>query len=354
MTNVSRALAGIAVTAAACVPAGSGDGALRATIDEKGGQLVGLPGTPFEGVRLQIPAGALDGPTSISIAKPGATTPLPAAAVRCGPMFALQPAGLVLKAPASLTLPFDRVAVDDNDRFEDEVKVWAAQGSGWSQRLQTDSASGTVTVELQALTTVAAGVNPPTDDQKVRFQLWPNPAFVDCLARYPGDRDQPPVVEVTVVDGEQNDGLFLRGRNLKPGRKFELFTVERTSLRSDGSPDPLIKTFGLVWYQSDLTTSDRGRLRASIRTILLNETFGFDADEGLTPRQVLNVGFWFNDPEDAAACGFDPLKATPFNPRGKAGPMAMITVPDGVTGLGPLCSTPDMSMLPARCLVPED
>jgi hypothetical protein len=351
MTKLTTAI-GIAVMAG-CVPANSGDDSLRAVIDQKGGQLVGLPGTAFEGVRLQIPPGALDGPTTITVSKPGETAPLPAAAVRCGPMFAVQPAGLVLKLPAALTLPFDEATVDDNYRFEDEVKVWAAQGSGWTQRLQTDNGAGTVTVELQALTTVAAGVNPPKDDEKVRFKLSANPAFVRCLARYPDDPDQQPVVEVTVVDGEQNDGLFLRGRYIKPGLKFDLFTVERSPLRADGTADPAIKTFGLAWYQSDLTTSDHGRLRASIRTILLNETFGFDADEGLAPRQVLNVGFWFDDPEAVAACGFDPAKATPFRPRGQAGPMAMITLPDADTGLGPLCTTPDLTVTPARCDVGE-
>jgi hypothetical protein len=354
MTKLTIALSGIVVAAAACMPASNGDDGLRAVIGSEGGQLIGLPGTAFAGVRLQIPPGALDGPTTISITKPGVTAPLPPAAVRCGPMFALQPAGLLLKVPAPLTLPFDEITVNDNDRFEDEVKVWAAQGSGWTQRLQTDNGAGTVTVELQALTTVAAGVNPPREDEKVRFELTANPAFVKCLARYPEDRDQQPVVEVTVVDGEQNDALFLRGRNIKPGLGFDMFTVERTSLRSDGSPDPAIKTFGLAWYQSDLATSDRGRLRASIRTILLNETFGFDADENLAARQVLNLGFWFDDPEDAADCGFDVTKPTPFNPKGKAGPMAMISLPDATTGLGPLCDTPDTTVTPARCSVEED
>jgi len=49
------------------------------------------------------------------------------------------------------------------------------------------------------------------------------------------------------------------------------------------------------------------------------------------------------------ACGFDPTKPTPFNGEHQAGPLAMITVPDATTGLGPLCTKPDTSVSPARC-----
>ena len=58
-----------------------------------------------------------------------------------------------------------------------------------------------------------------------------------------------------------------------------------------------------------------------------------------------------NDPKDAAACGFpanDPTKLTPFNGEHKAGPFAMISVPDSRTQLGPLCTDADSSH-PGRC-----
>jgi hypothetical protein len=47
-------------------------------------------------------------------------------------------------------------------------------------------------------------------------------------------------------------------------------------------------------------------------------------------------------------------KPTPFNPKHQAGPVAMTSVPDGMTGLGPLCIDPDTSVTPAVCSAEED
>jgi hypothetical protein len=41
--------------------------------------------------------------------------------------------------------------------------------------------------------------------------------------------------------------------------------------------------------------------------------------------------------------------ATPFNGEHKAGPLAMISVPNAETGLGPLCTDPSQSTIPTRC-----
>jgi hypothetical protein len=143
--------------------------------------------------------------------------------------------------------------------------------------------------------------------------------------------------------------MFIRGSYIKPGLAFDLFSVERSSLLSDGTPDPSFSSFGLAWYQSDLEANEKGKMSATIRTILLDQIFGFDPNVGLAPTNTFQVGFWFNQPEDAAACGFDVTKPTPFNGEHKAGPNAMITVPDENTGLGPLCTKPDTSVSPARC-----
>src|SRR5437764_412919 len=69
----------------------------------------------------------------------------------------------------------------------------------------------------------------------------------------------------------------------------------------------------------------------------------------LPPTNTFELGFWFNDPADAQACGFDPSRPTPFNGEHHAGPLAMISLPDAGTGLGPLCLKPDTSVTPARC-----
>jgi hypothetical protein len=348
------------VTALACAAMGVScvevpeQEALRATIGPEGGELVGASGTAFEGVRLQVPAGALAAPTALSIVPSDHGTPLPVTAVRCGPMFSLQPAGLALRVPVSLTLPYDEAIIAEQFRFEDQVKVWVSQSDGWGQRLQTDGGTGRVTIELDSFAVVAAGVNPPREDERVRFDLRPNPAFVKCLARSPDDRNEQPAVEVTVVKGEQNDGLFLRGRNIRPGLEFDMFLVETSQLQANGTVDPTFKNFGLAFYVSDLVSSDRGRLRASIRAVLLNESFGFDPNAKLEPVPLHQVGFWFDDPAEAEDCGFDVTKPTPFNPKHEAGPMAMISLPDARTGLGPLCNQPDTSVSPAVCDVSED
>jgi hypothetical protein len=59
----------------------------------------------------------------------------------------------------------------------------------------------------------------------------------------------------------------------------------------------------------------------------------------IAPTHTFHVGFWFDKPEDAVACGFDATKPTPFNSEHKAGPNAMISVADPVTRQGPLLTT---------------
>jgi hypothetical protein len=61
------------------------------------------------------------------------------------------------------------------------------------------------------------------------------------------------------------------------------------------------------------------------------------------------VGVWFNNPQDAAQCGFDTTHPTPFNGDHNAGPVAMISTPDPATKLGPLCTNPDLSTNPVTC-----
>jgi hypothetical protein len=318
----------------------------RATIGPAGGDVVGAQGSALEGVRLSIPAGALSAPTEIAISPGTASMPLPVTAVRCGPMFDIQPAGLALALPATLTLPFDETTVTDNLRFDDQVKVWLAQGTQWGQALQTDSQAGSVSVQVSALGAAAAGVNPPADTDVVTFKFAPNPKFLSCLA---GDPANAPDVEATVVRGDLNDGMFIRGGSIKPGLAFDMFTVQNSSLTAAGTPDPAFTNFGLAWYQSDLQANSKGVIKAQIRTILLDQIFGFDPTVTLPPTGTFQVGFWFNNPADAAACGFDVTKPTPFNGEHQAGPLAMITLPDATTGLGPLCTKPDTSVTPARC-----
>jgi len=174
------------------------------------------------------------------------------------------------------------------------------------------------------------------------FNLLPNPAFVDCLS----GGGSTPQAAVVVLKGTLNDRLTIRVWGLKPNLDFDLFTVQRSPLDAGGNTVPNFKGFGLAWYQSDLHSNENGEATATIRTILLNQIFGFDADkldDGTTrvpPTNTFHVGFWFNNPNDAASCGFDTSKPTPFNGEHKAGPLAMISTPVAPANLGPLCIDP--------------
>jgi hypothetical protein len=344
-----------AMTLPACSGSTSGSQAssdtLTATIGAAGGELVGTTGSALEGVDVVIPAGALAADTTITIRRADSGVALPSTAVGCGPQYEIEPAGLALAVPATVTLPVDASAVNAQDRFDDEVKVWVLNGNGqtWGQRVQTDSSAGSVTIQLDTLTAIEPGVNPPADVDVLHFDFAPNPKFAACLARYPGDASRPPVVHADVVRGKLNDGLFIRGKNIAPGLQFDLFTVQNDQLLANGTPDPNFVNFGLAWYQSDLEADDNGRVGVTVRTILLDQIFGFDPAVSLPPTGTFEMGFWFNDPQAAAACGFDPSKPTPFNGEHKAGPLAMISLPDATTGLGPLCTKPDTSVSPARC-----
>jgi len=175
---------------------------------------------------------------------------------------------------------------------------------------------------------------------KTEFDLFPNQKFLPCLGE-PGGPN--PSAHVTVVRGKFADTLTIEGENFKSKLAFDMFTVQRSNLLSNGNPDPNFTNFGLAWYQSDLQANAKGHFKTTIKTILLDQIFGFDPDASLAPLNTFHVGFWFNDPNDANVngCTFDVTKPTPFNGEHKAGPVAMISVPDANTNLGPLCTNPN-------------
>ena len=190
-----------------------------------------------------------------------------------------------------------------------------------------------------ALIAVAAAVQPASAQVRTaQFSLYPNPKFANCLEN-PASSD-PPIAVARLIRGELNDTLQLNVHNVKPNTAFDLFTVQNSQLLSNGQADPNFKNFGLAWYQSDVKSDESGDIEVQIHTIFLDQIFGFDPAVNLGPTNTFHVGFWFNNPKDAAACGFDVTKPTPFNGEHRAGPLAMITVPDPHTNLGPLCTRP--------------
>ena len=220
---------------------------------------------------------------------------------------------------------------------------------GMGTRLRMPGAAMLMVAALALLPSLAAAQSLATPPRRIEFNLKANAAFVNCLAKYPGDAQRPPKAEVEVKRGRLNDELELKLKNIKPGLAFDLFTVQRSPLRANGTPDPNFTNFGMAWYQSDVEANSEGSAHVEINTILLDQIFGFDPDANLAPTNTFHVGFWFNNTQDAAACGFDVTHPTPFNGEHRAGPLAMISLPDAATNLGPLCSNPDRSVTPARC-----
>jgi hypothetical protein len=179
------------------------------------------------------------------------------------------------------------------------------------------------------------------------FRLVPQAKFLACLRLSSTTK---PKGIVTVTKGQLRDILILTIKNIKPNLAFDLFTIENTNLLANGSPDPSFTgNFGLAWYQTDVQADAFGNGQVTIKTILVDQIFGFDSGASLTPTHTFHVGFWFNNPQDAVPCGFDPTKPTPFNGEQNAGPNAMISVPDATTDLGPLCLNPNTSTVPATC-----
>jgi len=179
----------------------------------------------------------------------------------------------------------------------------------------------------------------PASAQKpeIVFDLVPQPKFVNCLGVEGGPT---PSAQIIVQRGELSDILILHTHHLKPNLGFDLFTIQNSNLLASGEPNPNFKNFGLAWYQTDVQADSDGEAEVAIKTILLDQIFGFDPASGLGPTHTFNVGFWFNNPHDAEACGFDPTKPTPFNGEQNAGPNAMISLPNDTTKLGPLCTQP--------------
>ena len=172
--------------------------------------------------------------------------------------------------------------------------------------------------------------------QETVFDLTPQQRFLPCFAQ-PG---YTPSATVIVQRGASNDVLILRVQHLKPNLAFDLFTIQNSNLLANGQVNPNFTNFGLAWYQADLQADSNGNAEATIKTILLDQIFGFDPAVSLAPTNTFHVGFWFDNPNDAAACGFNAHNPTPFNGQHQAGPNAMISLPDATTSLGPLCTAP--------------
>src|SRR6476660_4485949 len=183
--------------------------------------------------------------------------------------------------------------------------------------------------------TAGVGAATSSKPRETTFSLFPQTALLKCLKPSP---DAPnPEVTVTAKRGDLNDRATIHLEGFKPNLGFDLFTIQHSPQTATGTPDAN-QSVGLAWYQTDLQVGPDGDGDARIRTVLLDQIFGIDKDVSLAPTNMFHLGFWFNNPADAADCGF--TGSTPFNGEHFAGPLAFVTRPDATTNLGPLCTDP--------------
>ena len=119
--------------------------------------------------------------------------------------------------------------------------------------------------------------------QETVFDLTPQQKVLPCFAQ-PG---YTPSATVIVQRGTDNDVLILRAQHIKPGLAFDLFTTQNTNLLADGQLNPAFTNFGLAWYQTDLEADSNGNVEATIKTILLDQIFGFDPAASLVAYEYL-------------------------------------------------------------------
>jgi hypothetical protein len=193
--------------------------------------------------------------------------------------------------------------------------------------------AGVAVAVLAGSVGMAAAASSKPDE--TTFQMFPQAAQVNCLKPKPSSPT--PRVTVTVRRGDLNDRADIQLHGFKPNLAFDLFTIQHSPQTATGAADPN-SSVGLAWYQSDLQVGSHGSGHAQVRTVLLDQIFGVDKDVALPPTNTFHLGFWFNNPADAAQCGF--TGSTPFNGEHNAGPLAFVTRPDATTNLGPLCTDP--------------
>lgn len=131
---------------------------LEADIGPEGGEIVAPIESAQAGVALRIPPGALAQTVHVVLQPTLDPTPLPPTADGVGPQVRILPEGTVLAKPARLTVPFDAQSRSHYRDTAADCKVWTREGDGWKRLEQVAFDEATVTVEIGAFATSAAGV----------------------------------------------------------------------------------------------------------------------------------------------------------------------------------------------------
>ena len=97
----------------------------------------------------------------------------------------------------------------------------------------------TVTLVALALAMLSAGLPAQAQMQRTFF-LTPAKGTLNCLRR---NLTNTPNATVIVGQGALTDDLTIIGSGIKPGLAFDLFTVQKSPLLSNGPPDPKLQEF---------------------------------------------------------------------------------------------------------------
>ena len=133
--------------------------AIEMTFDSSGGELLAHPDGPIAGFALLVPPGAVSEPTTIRVQlgqDPG--VPLAQNAFRVGVFVDVQVIEGALDGPVQVTLPYDPAEILVHSVEPAGVKVWRIANGRWLADDQVASTDISVTIEIQALDVMAAGV----------------------------------------------------------------------------------------------------------------------------------------------------------------------------------------------------
>jgi len=182
-------------------PAG-GETVLSRIVDETGGTvLVDDPGSDLDGTSVDVPPGAFDGPTILTIrSSPPAVSPVDDDRQASGPSVEFGPSGATFADAVTVTLPYDLASVPAGEDPQD-LKVLVVEDDGSS------------------LT-----VNPSTVDEDARTVTVQTTSFSVCV----------PIS----VPGVARIGL-------DPGGDEYWLLIQGASMQTDGSDDSRAREFGL-------------------------------------------------------------------------------------------------------------
>jgi predicted CXXCH cytochrome family protein len=174
---------------APCAPVSSDDVHMRQTVGPDGGVLEPSTGT----VRLEIPAGALQEETTVTIDQLATPPPPGTNRIAVSRSFDIGPEGLTFLLPAQLTLRLDIPPGYPLPRAYPEDTTWVQywDGATWLslQGATVDRASGTVRVSLTHLSTYGAnGVTEPHGGYSSQTQLC---GYCHTAHRAPGPNLHP-------------------------------------------------------------------------------------------------------------------------------------------------------------------